>query len=544
MKSFKRTVFLSVTALIAFNSTFAQQIILSGNVKEAMGQVQPDQIKADITYLADDKLKGRMPGTEGYQMAVDYVTARLKSLSVQPSGENGSWLQKVNLRRAFVHDAVLSLSGGQLNQSTTAGKDSYSVYPNPSQPAIKQSSGLVFAGYGISEPGLGYDDYQGIDVKGKTVVIMRGAPEKFPSSVAAHVMNTRMLLKVAAAHGATGIVIGNPDSQISTLPDFSSGVYSVIDGMGKVVISQSYFSSQIGFLALLRYEVLNSFFESAGKSLTAVIRQLKGGEPNSFQIPQVINVSFTTTYKDIVSYNIVGKITGSDPVLRKEYVVHSAHLDHLGIGKPVAGDSLYNGAHDNASGVASLLEIAGIYKDLKVKPKRSVLIVMVTGEEMGTLGSAYFASHPTVPAKSMVADVNTDMPTIIAPLLSITALGAEHSSLSKQVNEAAAYLGLSVEPDPEPQQARFTRSDQYSFVLAGVPALHIKYGSKTPDGKNNLNETVAVWRAKYYHKPQDDINGTFDFEAGKKYAQLNFLIGYLVAQEAARPFWNKGDIFR
>ncbi|MEN0052819.1 MAG: M28 family peptidase, partial [Mucilaginibacter sp.] len=255
------------------------------------------------------------------------------------------------------------------------------------------------------------------------------------------------------------------------------------------------------------------------------------------------NISYASTYQDITSYNVIGKIVGTDPELKNEYVVHSAHLDHLGIGKPVEGDSIYNGAHDNASGVASLLGIANVYKNLKVKPKRSILLVLLTGEELGDLGSGYFAKYPTVPVKSMVADVNTDMPTIIAPLLSITALGAELSSLSNQVAQAAGYLKLDVEPDPEPKQARFTRSDQYSFVLQGIPALHIKYGSKTADGKNNMNEIVAPWRAKYYHKPQDDINGIFDFEAGKKYAQLNFLIGYLVAQRPNKPTWNAGDIF-
>ena len=189
------------------------------------------------------------------------------------------------------------------------------------------------------------------------------------------------------------------------------------------------------------------------------------------------------------------------------------------------------------------MAIAKIYKEIKVKPKRSILFILMTGEELGDMGSSYFAKHPTVPVHSMVADVNTDMPTIIAPLLSITALGAEHSSLATDVAEAAGYLNLGVEDDPEPTQARFTRSDQYSFVMSGIPAIHVKYGSKTVDGKNNLNDIVAVWRAKYYHKPQDDINGIFDFTAGKKYAQLNFLIGYLVAQDVNKPTCNAGDIF-
>ena len=207
------------------------------------------------------------------------------------------------------------------------------------------------------------------------------------------------------------------------------------------------------------------------------------------------------------------------------------------------GDSLYNGAHDNATGVASLLEIASAYKNLKQKPRRSILIVAVTGEEMGLLGSAYFAQNPTVPKEQLVANINTDMPTIIAPLLSVVALGAENSSLAGPVATASQTFGLTVEDDPEPTQNRFIRSDQYSFVAQGIPALHIKYGNKTADGKNNLSEQVQVWRAKYYHKPQDDINGVFDFEAGKKYAQLNFLIGYQIANEVQRPTWNPGNFF-
>lgn len=522
--------------LLFANKTIAQSIPLNNHVKEALEKVTPDQIKADITYLADDKLKGRLPGTEGYQMAVDYVVKRLKSLNVQPAGENGTWLQTVNFRKSFVQHADLSF--GQVTPA-----DNFIVYPNPAVPAVKLSSAVVFAGYGISEPDLGYDDYKGIDVKGKTILIMKGSPDQFPSSVAAHAMNNGTILKVAAAHGAVGVIIGVADSAIKTLPDLSRGVYSVLDTKGKVVVSNTYYSSQISFLASVKYDLLKLLLKDSGKDLQSTIAQLKAGEPQSFPVAHDVSVSFTSTYKDIKSYNVIGKITGSDPVLKNEYVVHSAHLDHLGIAKPVEGDSIYNGAHDNASGVASLLGIAKIYQNIPVKPKRSILVVMVTGEELGDLGSGYFAKYPTVPVHSMVADVNTDMPTIIAPLLSITALGAEHSSLVKQVGQAAGYLDISVEPDPEPKQARFTRSDQYSFVLAGIPALHIKYGSKTADGKNNLNEMVGKWRAKYYHKPQDDINGIFDFDAGKKYAQLNFLIGYLVAQDAARPVWNSGDIF-
>jgi len=521
------------------HSGFAQQIKLSKEVEKSLNKVDTNQIKGDITYLADDKLKGRAPGTEGYQMAVDYVVGQLKSLNVKPAGENGGWTQEVKLRRAFSNDAVLSLTGaGPLKRGTD-----YVVNPNPAVPKISLNAPLVFAGYGISVPSLGYDDYAGLDVKGKIVVIVRGSPDNFSSSVSAHTMNSTEILKVAADHGAVGVIVGATDSTSTRLQNFNRGVISVLDKNNVVTVSRSYYSSQVSLYGNFSYALFNSLIHGAGKSIPSILAQLKSGHPNSFPLNTSADVSYTSTYQDIISYNVIGKIEGSDPELKNEYVVHSAHLDHLGISTPVQGDSIYNGAHDNASGVASVLSIAKIYKDIKVKPKRSILVVLVTGEELGDLGSGYFAKHPTVPVGSMVADVNTDMPTIIAPLLSITALGAEHSSLAKQVDEAAGYLGISVEPDPEPKQARFTRSDQYSFVVQGIPALHVKYGNKTADGKNNLADFVAPWRAKYYHKPQDDINGIFDFGAGRKYAQLNFLIGYLVAKDDARPTWNEGDIF-
>lgn len=532
----------SISLLLATAASYAQQVKLSANVQQALNTVSPDEIKAHITYLADDKLKGRGPGTEGYQMAVDYVVGQLKSFDVKPAGENNTWLQKVRLRKAFTGDASLNIDNGTASTADIKKGKDYVIYPNPVLPQVSVNAPLAFVGYGISEPELGYDDYAGMDVKGKIVIITRGAPEKFQSSVSAHVMNASQILKVAAEHGAVGVIMASTDSA-ARIANISRGVYSIMDDKGAVSVSRTYYSKQLSLYASINYSLFNALLKQADKNIKDILPQLKAGTPASFPLKASASASLSSTYNDIMSYNVIGKIEGSDPKLKNEYVVHSAHLDHLGIGTAIEGDSIYNGAHDNASGVASVLSIAKIYKNIQIKPKRSILVVLVTGEELGDLGSNYFAKHPTVPVKSLVADVNTDMPTIIAPLLSVTALGAEHSSLEKQVAQAADYFGLSVEPDPEPKQARFTRSDQYSFVLQGIPALHIKYGSKTPDGKNNLNDFVATWRAKYYHKPQDDINGIFDFEAGKKYAQLNFLIGYLVAQNPARPTWNAGDIF-
>jgi hypothetical protein len=524
-------------------NAYAQKPAVDAQVAKAMEQASASQLKADITYLADDKLKGRQPGTEGYKMAADYVIERLKAYGVQPAGDGGGWLQQVKLRKAFIAPgAQVSLSKGATNITLAYGRD-VTISPSPAVATGSVDAPLVFAGYGITNGGQKYDDYAGIDVKGKAVLVVRGAPQAFPSSEASHSMDQVTLQKNAAAHGAVAVIFATVDTTRRFMSNLNRPSYSVLDDKGQVAVSGSFYSTQIKMLATLNLNTVVQLMQSAGKNMNDVVAALKNGTPQSADLGFTLKGTYASTYQDVNSFNVVGKVTGSDAKLKNEYVIHSAHLDHLGIGRPVEGDSLYNGAHDNASGVSSLLQIANIYSQVKVKPKRSILFVAVTGEELGELGSGYFAVHPTVPVKSLVADVNTDMPTIIAPLLSVTALGAEHSSLSKVVDQAAAYMDLTVEPDPEPKENRFVRSDQYSFVKQGIPALHIKYGSRTPDGKNNLNELVGKWRAMYYHKPQDDINGMFDFDAGAKYARLNFLIGYMVANNPIRPEWNKGDIF-
>ena len=510
----------------------------------ALEQVQPAAIKAHIAYLADDRLLGRQAGTPGYQMAVDYVTQQLKVLGVQPAGDAGTFVQKVRLRRAFLQPgatfAAHDAQGATL--PLTAGQD-YIVYPSPELPATTVANApLAFAGFGISAPELGYDDYAGLDVKGKIVLIVRGAPRTFASTVASASQDLSGLLKTAMSHGAVGLLLAS--THVGVLPDLRRGTYSVLGPDGKVAASRSFaVGSQQQFYGAVSAATLQRFLQIAALDTTQVFAAIRSGKPASAVLKTTVSASAQARYQDIESFNVVGKIPGSDVKLREEYVVHSAHLDHLGIGASVKGDSIYNGAHDNASGVACVLEIAKIYSRLKGKPKRTMLFVFVTGEELGLLGSSAFAANPTVPKSKIVADINMDMPTLIAPLLSVVALGGQHSTLIEPVKKACAYMAIDLENDPEPEQNRFIRSDQYSFVTAGIPALHLKYGNKTADGRNNLSQQVQEWRAVTYHKPQDDINGRFDFEAGRKYVQLCFLIGYQVAQDAARPRWNKGDFF-
>jgi hypothetical protein len=519
----------------------AQKVAIPRNVQQAMNRVDTNTIRSHIAYLASDELKGRMPGTEGYQLAVDYVVDQFKKMGVSPGGDNGGFTQRLVIRKSVVNNAsayaLLKDKNGNVD-SLTLLRDFFPL-PNPMKSAATGEGQLVFAGYGVDIPGV-YSDYEGIDVKGKIVVMISGAPDGFHSTITAHLSNAGNKYNTAFSKGALGVININPALRagLNTNPAAQSNVTLNPD---KSIAYTRGFAGNLAFALGGTRQLLNRLFMNSGKNVNQVLADIKNKKPSSFDLPFSIAAGYNTAYTDFDSYNVVGMIPGTE--LKNEYVVHSAHLDHIGIGKAVNGDSIYNGAHDNASGVASLLEIARIYKSSGAKPKRSVLIVMMTGEEMGLIGSSYFAANPTVPKGSIVANVNTDMPTVIAPLLSVVPLGAEHSSIMGNVQFAAGQLGLEVEQDPEPSENRFVRSDQYSFVVNGIPALHIKYGNKSNIPGFNLVDFVRQWRAKYYHQSADGMDGIFNFTAAKTYVQLNFLISYSIAQTKERPVWNKGDLF-
>jgi hypothetical protein len=537
----KRIFFVAILFIVC-KVGFAQEPKLTPAIRKAMDAIDTMEYKSHIVYLADDALRGRAPGTEGYRMAVDYVVEEFKNIGVLPAGDSESYTQKFNLRKSTLDpgSVKLTLSDNSGNSDSILRNDII-VSPHPLKTSVElKNVPLVFAGYGVEIPGK-HSDYEDIDVKGKIVVVLRTAPEGLSSTYAAHFANVGYKMALARSKGAAGLIVAPPVPQF--LPP-STGVLSNAMNPEK---TQAYGSRYIGDLDMFvtaSHNFLRSLFLNSGKNFDEVINTLKSGKASSFEIGKKLSIQFKTKHSDIETWNVVGLILGTDAKLKNEYVVHTAHLDHVGIGRAVNGDSIYNGAHDNASGVAALLEIARLYKTSGVKPKRSVLITMVSAEESGLLGSAYFASNPTIPKTSIVANVNTDMPTIIAPLLSIVPLGANHSTMLKHVKFAANALKLDIEEDPEPEQNFFVRSDQYSFVKEHIPAINCKYGSKSNIPGFDLRDYIKKWRAIYYHKPQDQVEGgQFLYSAAQTYIQLNFLISYSTAMDKDRPSWNEGELF-
>lgn len=547
---FMKKTFLTIFSFLSL-SAFAQNSI-SEQVFKHLETIDTNRIKAHVAYLSDDKLKGRLPGKEGYQMAVDYAINQYKEMGLKPAGEKGTYTQKVMLRKAkLVKETAkltLTLPNGE-KKELSLGND-LSIYPHPELKSVDFNAPLVFVGSGFDAPQINIEDYKGLDVKGKIVVVLRRTPENLPANVKLHLGYPATLQAFAAQNGAIGVLVCNYTNSVVQFKAaansmVSNGISASVTAKGKRTSSATVLGGKIKVAGGISVAALQDLMRAENNMLDSTWQQLEKGKYVSKSLKSKISGHYESTYQDIESYNVVAKLEGTNRKLKKEYVIHSAHLDHLGVGRPINGDSIYNGAHDNASGVACALEIARSYATLPTadKPKRSLLFLLVTAEEMGLLGSGYFAAYPTVKKSRIVADINTDMPTLLAPLESVAPLGAEHSSLQKVVETAASMVKLEVEPDPDPSEGRFVRSDQYNFVKAGIPALHIKYGYRFSNPSLNLAEKVKKWREAHYHKPSDEITNGFVWAAGKTYARINFLVSYLIAQTPEKPTWNKGDFF-
>lgn len=509
----------------------------SGDIPE----IQASGIEEHIQYLASDQLTGRGPGTPGYDSAASYVVRHYAGLGLDSAGTEG-YLQPVPLRHARATEgSSLVLTGRSGRRSLTPYSD-YAPVPNFFAPRVEVTAPLVFAGFGVTAPDRDYDDYRGVDAKGKIVVLLSGGPPSFPAAERAHFASTRGKRENAVRRGAVGIITLRTRDQTfpwtRLLSHARGGDMRWLDREGKPADTWE----ALRGLATLSDSAARHLFEGAPQPLEEVLAAAEGGKPPAFDLPIRATLRTVTEHAEITSPNVAGMLPGSDPRLSDEVVVYTAHLDHMGIGEPVKGDSIYNGAFDNASGTAAMLEVARAFASLPTAPRRSVLFLAVTAEEKGLLGSDYFAEYPTVPLERIVANVNLDGLAMLWPFREMVALGAEHSTLDSTVARVASRMGITLAPDPFPQEVFFIRSDQYSFVRRGVPALFPFMGLRSDSGVD-APARFREWLATRYHTPQDDLGQPMDLESGARQAQLMFLVGLEIANADARPEWKEGDFF-
>jgi len=514
-------------------------------VEAAIAAITPEAIEHHMSVLADDSLQGRAPGTPGYAGGAGYAEEQLRSLGLAPAGENGAWRQAVPLRQSTVVEDESSMSvWTPIGTSELTYDVDFYLGADPLRATVDiETAPVMFVGFGVSAPALGYDDYAGADVEGKVVMFLSGAPASFPSNERAYYSSGATKTEEALRRGAVGTMTFWAPNDPRLRWDVNAarakrGAFAWLDEAGRPNRSDE----QLSGSASLNHSAVASLFRGAHTSVEDAIAAAEAGTPQAFELATRVSMRTTTRHEDVESWNVVAKLEGSDPELRDEYVTYVAHVDHFGVGVEVDGDDIYNGAHDNASGTSIVLEIARAYTSLPTPPRRSVLFLIVTAEEWGLLGSDYFVQNPTVPRSSLVANFSLDMPFLFHPLRDIVPYGAEHSSMGRSVTAAAEHMGLAIGPDPIPEQVLFIRSDHFSFIRQGIPALFIKSGFETGDERDGGAINTA-YRSNVYHTPFDEMGQDFDFGAGADHARVNFLTGYIIAQETARPSWNMGDFF-
>ncbi|WP_286263277.1 M28 family peptidase [Thalassotalea atypica] len=510
--------------------------------------VNAENIKAHIAFLADDMLKGRDTGSEGYQIAANYVKSYFKQYGLSPMGEHQGFEQNVTFRKAFLEE-----NGAALSISSESGEHELS-YPDQflaSGSALTTESSItaetVFVGYGVVNDAFGLDDYAGLDVEGKVVVMLTGRPESLPSEEGAHIGSSSEKARHAAERGAVGIISLHTPKREKVRAYSVSAKYANGPRLSWLKKDGTPFGKhpQLKGSAYVNHEHAQPLFAGAQRSLAEVFNDDSENKTiKGFELAATVSLSNKSRHEQITSPNIVASIEGSDPQLKDEYVVYSAHLDHIGISEHGDHeDNINNGALDNASGVSILLETARMMATSETKPKRSVLFVVVTGEEKGLLGSGFFANNPTVPATKMVANVNLDMPLILYPSADVIAFGSTHSTLGPIVQAAAEKVDMSLSPDPMPEQALFTRSDHYNFVKAGIPSVFLMTGFKSKDPDIDGGKVFKEFLSTHYHNHSDQIDLPINYQAAASFAEVNLMIGLEIANQAERPKWNDGDFF-
>ena len=511
---------------------------LIGTSTQGGAEDRAGQWWSHVQILASDGNEGRATGSPGHERAAAYVIDQFRALGLAPAGSDG-YRQPI----AFVEQTILAEGSratlvGRKGETSLAvpGDLIFSGGGGPVSPMV--DAPLVFAGYGLRLPEAGHDDFAGLDIKGKIVVVLSGGPATISGALKSHARSERTAW--LAERGALGLITLVTPKQVEIPWSRRVALASVpalyFKDAGLRETAAPFLSAQFdpARSALL--------FEGSGHDFATIAAAADASAPVPvFPLALRLKARVAARRAELSSPNILAKLPGSDPRLAHEYIVLSAHLDGYGVGTPMKGDAIYNGAFDNATGVASLIEIARTLRAARQPPKRSILFAVVTGEEKGLLGSLYFAARPTVPRGSMVANLNFDMALPIFPLTSVTPIGYDQSSLGKDAEAVSAAMQLPITPDPFPDRNVFIRSDQYSFIRAGIPALFFKYGFKagTPEA-----EVEKAWRATIYHSPFDDTTQPVLPAESVKLNDYVAAVALRVANAPGRPRWNKDSFFR
>src|SRR5271165_1991904 len=491
-----------------------------------------------IEYLASDELEGRNVGSPGFEKAARYVASEFERTGLAPAGSAG-YFQPVKFTQVSLDESKSSLCivRSQTAQPVTLGSEANLGFSAESAASLEAP--LVFAGYGLSILEAGYDDFKNLPIKGAVVVFLTGGPSAISGNLRSHYSSAEERWKPLHRAGAVGwISIPNPASMDipwsrqaanRTMPHMSLTDPSLANAPG------------LRFSAVWNPDKTGVLFDGTGHPFAEILKAAAAKQPlPHFALDRKVAAKVATSQSSVDSKNIAGVRPGTDPAIKNEYVVISAHLDHLGVGEPVNGDRIFNGAMDDASGVASLIEIARGFEENKIQAKRSILFLAVTGEEKGLQGSRYFARRPTVKGR-IVADINMDMFLPLFPLKYLEVQGLAESSLGDDVRAVAEAAGVQVQADKEPDRNRFIRSDQYSFIKHGVPSVAFKFGFIPGQPEEKI---YRDWYTTRYHAVGDDLSQPVDKAAAAQFDAILGALALRVANASEAPSWKTGSFFR
>lgn len=523
-------------------------------IKSALETITSDDLMRHTKALASDEYEGRAPGTRGEELTVNYLVEQFKRLGLKPGNPNGTYTQKVPLAGFTAQPKAYFEAGGK--RIDLKSPDEYVGVSRRYVPDVKvENSDVVFVGYGVVAPEYGWDDYKGLDVRGKTVVMLINDPA-VPDPSDASKLDEKMFkgramtyygrwtykYEIASEKGAAACIIVHETGPAGYPYEVVSGswgrenfdITSADKNMGRVAVE-----------SWMRLDKAKELFAAGGSDFDALKKAATSKNFKPVPLNAKANFSLQNKLRQIDSQNVVARLEGSDPKLKNEYVVYSAHWDHLGRDETLKGDQIFNGALDNATGTASLLEIAEAFSKMKPAPKRSIIFLAVTAEEKGLLGAKYYATNPLYPLEKTLANINIDGVNQWGRTRDIISVSFGNSTLDDLLAEAAAEKGRVVKPDAEPEKGYFYRSDHFEFSKLGVPALYTDSGEDfigKPAGYSEQKRNE--YTARDYHKVSDEIKPDWDLTGAVEDAQMLALIGYRVAQGKNFPEWKSGTEFK
>jgi Zn-dependent M28 family amino/carboxypeptidase len=540
-------------AILAFFLTLACAP-KNGDLQPAIQSIDERDFLAHIKTLASDEFEGRSPGTRGEDLTVAYLTEQFKRSGLEPGNPDGTYVQKVPLI-GYTSNAKVEITAKGRKLALTP-RTEYTVSSRRYLPEIKvPSSDIVFVGYGIVAPEYNWDDYKGVDVKGKTILMLINDPpipdpadpsklddKMFKGKAMTYYGRWTYKYEIASEKGAAAAIIIHETGPAG----YPFEVLGSRNGLEEFDIAKPDKNmSRVPVEGWITYDKAAELCRLAGQDLAALKKSAI--DKNFRPVPLAAKATFDihNTLREVASQNVIAKLEGSDPQLKNQYVIYSAHWDHLGKDPSLKGDQIYNGANDNASGVAGLLELAQAFTKIAPVPKRSILFLSVTAEERGLLGAKYYAENPLYPLKSTLADINMDELNQWGKSKDVRLIGLGNSTLDDVVEEVAKSQGRVVVGDAEPEKGRYYRSDHFEFAKQGVPALYPKQGVEIigkPDGYGLQKE--AEYTTHDYHKVSDQVKPDWDLAGAVEDLQLLLETGYKVAESGKFPEWKPGAEFK